>query len=89
MREYEIKPSLAKKLKKIKKKDLKSCSNILKKINEIIKSNDVNHYKNLRKPMQHLKRVHVNAHFVLTFKYTEKKDYVEFIDYEHHDDAYL
>jgi mRNA-degrading endonuclease RelE of RelBE toxin-antitoxin system len=89
MYEYEIKPSLLKKLKKIKNKDIKSYSNILNKINEIISSLDIDHYKNLKKPLQDFKRVHVNSHFILTFSFHKEKHLIEFVDYRHHDDAYL
>ncbi len=89
MHKYEIKSSLLKKLKKIKNKDKTSYNNILNKIKEIINSNDINHYKNLRKPLQDLKRVHINTHFVLLFKYNKKEKIIEFIDYAHHDEAYL
>ena len=88
MLKYEIKPSLLKKLNKIRSKDTKAYTNILEKIKEIINSDNIEHYKNLKKPMQHLKRVHVNTHFVLTFNYSKKDNLIEFIDYEHHDKAY-
>jgi len=88
MLRYEIKPSLLKKLNKIQSKENKSYLNILEKIKEIINSENIDHYKNLKKPIQHLKRVHVNTHFVLTFNYLKKENLVVFIDYQHHDKAY-
>jgi YafQ family addiction module toxin component len=89
MLKFSIKPSLLKKLNKIKKRDKKSYENILKKINEIMNSSDIEHYKNLRKPMQDIKRVHLNTHFVLLFKYKKSEKELEFLDYLHHDEAYL
>lgn len=72
--EYEILPSLEKNLVKIKKKDVKAFNNIFKKIIGI------EHYKNLKKPLQHLKRVHINSHFVLTFEVNKKNNLIRFID---------
>lgn len=48
MREYLISDRLHKKLKKISKKDKIFHENILKKIEEIINSDQIEHYKNLR-----------------------------------------
>ena len=87
MRTYEIKPSLSKILLKVLKKDKVTYEQILKKIKEIMKAN-VNHYKNLRKPLQHLKRVHIKGPFVLTFQYIESEDRIVFYDFDHHDNIY-
>jgi len=87
MREYEIKPSLFGKLTKISKKDKKRYEAIIKKINEIINSDNPEHYKNLRHDMKHSKRVHI-GHFVLVFSYDKNKDFISFEDYEHHDKVY-
>ena len=88
MRTQEIKPSLTKILGKLAKKDKWSYEQILKKIEEIMNSKDVNHYKNLRKPLQHLKRVHIKGSFVLTFRYIESEDKAVFYDFDHHDRIY-
>lgn len=87
MRNYEISSSLLKILKKLHKKDSSSYKNVLKKINEIISSSDLNHYKNLKKPLEKYKRVHVNSHFVLLFRVS--KSNIVFEDYDHHDKIYL
>lgn len=58
------------------------------KINEIATCDDVNHYKNLRNPLQHLKRVHIMSSFVLTFRYIESEDKIIFYDFDHHDNIY-
>jgi len=60
----------------------------MKKIEEIITCNDVDYYKNLRKPLQDFKRVHIDAHFVLVFKYEKSKDVVYFYDLDHRDKIY-
>ena len=88
MRNYEIKPSLKRILKKISKKDKISYEQILKKIEEIINSKDVNHYKNLKRPLQEFKRVHIKTSFVLTFKYIESEDKIIFYHFGHHDEIY-
>ena len=88
MRTHEIKPSLTKILDKLAKKDKNSYEQIIKKIKEIMNSKDVNHYKNLKTPLQHLKRVHIKGSFVLTFKYAESEDKVIFYDFDHHDRIY-
>jgi len=87
MYKYEIKPSLQKKLRKIAKKDRKTYEQILKKMEGIINSLDVEHYKNLRNPLQEYKRVHIGS-FVLTFKFDKFNNLISFADYDHHDNIY-
>ena len=48
MREFEIKPELHKKLIKLSKKSKKIYEAVMKKIEEVISSSDIEHYKNLR-----------------------------------------
>ncbi|MCX6801143.1 MAG: hypothetical protein NTZ73_03055 [Candidatus Diapherotrites archaeon] len=59
----------------------------MKKIEEIIETADVEHYKNLRHDMKELKRVHV-GHFVLVFEYKKWEDKIIFKDFDHHDNIY-
>jgi mRNA-degrading endonuclease RelE of RelBE toxin-antitoxin system len=73
MREFEIKPELEKKIIKISKKDKIMFERIMKKIEDIVNSEDITHYKNLRNEMKELKRVHI-GHFVLVFSYVNTKD---------------
>ena len=88
MRKSLIEERLEKILNKIYKKDKIMYNAIMNKMQEIIDSEDVNHYKNLRIPLQHLKRVHIKSSFVLVFKYTELDDKVFFYDFDHHDQIY-
>ena len=74
------------KISKIFKKNRKHYEIIMKKIEEILFN--PNHYKNLRAPMQHLKRVHIGSHFVLVFSVNESTKEVIFEDYGHHDKIY-
>ncbi len=55
MREFEIKPELNKKLVKLSKKDKNSYESVMKKIQEVVESPDVEHYKNLRYDMKRSK----------------------------------
>ena len=87
MREFEIKPELDKKLVKLSKKDGNSYESIMKKIEEVLNSSDITHYKNLRYDMKESKRVHI-GHFVLIFSYDKPKDFISFEDYDHHDVIY-
>ena len=84
MREFEIKPELDKKLVKLSKKDKRAYEVVMEKIDEVVNSYDVEHYKNLRHNMKDSKRVHI-GHFVLVFSYDKKRDFLSFLDYDHHD----
>jgi mRNA-degrading endonuclease RelE of RelBE toxin-antitoxin system len=87
MREFEIKPELNKKLVKLSKKDKNRFEAVLKKIDEVVSSGDIEHYKNLRHDMKDSKRVQL-GHFVLVFNYDKTNDFVSFEDYDHHDIIY-
>jgi YafQ family addiction module toxin component len=88
MRDFNIEDRLKKKLKKILKKDKIAYLAIRKKMEEILTCRDVEHYKNLRSPLEHLKRVHIKSSFVLVFKYVVNEDKILFYDYDHHDSIY-
>ena len=88
MREFSIEVSLNKNLSKIFKKDRSMYDTIMKKIEKILTCDDINHYKNLKKPLQDFKRVHIKSSFVLTFKHIESGDKVVFYNFGHHDDIY-
>ncbi len=83
---FEIKPGLAKKLKKLKKKNPELFMRIQKKIFEIIEHPA--HYKSLKYDMKTIRRVHFDP-FVLTFTVNEEEHFVEFLDFAHHDEIYL
>ena len=87
MIKFEIKPELYKKLVKLSKKDKKSYEAVMRKIDEVVNSSNVEHYKNLRYNMKDSKRVHM-GHFVLVFSYDPSKDFISFEDYDHHDNIY-
>ena len=88
MRKFSVDNNLRKIMNKLSRKDPLMFKIIIDKIDEILKCQDVNHYKNLRKPLQHLKRVHIKSSFVLTFKYIKNEDKILFYDFDHHDNIY-
>jgi len=84
---YRISKNLDRILKKLFKKDKATYEQIMKKINEVINSLDVEHYKNLRYDLSDYKRVHI-GHFVLIFKFNKTENQIEFSDFDHHDVIY-
>ena len=87
MYNFDVSENLEKILNKLSKKDKDLYNQILKKIDEIIHSEDVEHYKNLRYNMKDSKRVHI-GHFVLIFQYKKEEDIILFDDLDHHDNIY-
>jgi len=73
-------------LKKLYKKDNKTYRRILNKTEEIINSNP-EHYKNLREPLQHLKRVKIGEK-VLVFEFDKENKIISFENFDHHDKIY-
>ncbi|HYD02902.1 MAG TPA: addiction module toxin RelE [Alphaproteobacteria bacterium] len=86
MHEFLLEEELTKKISKLFRKDKVTYEILMKKIGEIINSKDLNHYKNLRTPLQEFKRVHIRGNFVLIFKCV--KDKILFYDFDHHDQIY-
>ena len=56
-------------------------------MDEVIRSENLKHYKNLRFNMKDSKRVHI-GHFVLVFQYNKKSKIIKFDDFNHHDTIY-
>ena len=88
MHKFEIEEKLRQILKKLFKKDKKRYEIIWKKITEIINNPNIEHYKNLKFPMNEFKRVHIDKSFVLVFKYCKIEDKLSFYDLDHHDKIY-
>ncbi len=84
--QYGFRESVEKILQKLAKKNPKQLSIIENKIEEIIENPQ--HYKNLRAPLQHWKRVHIDRSFVLVFSVDETTKTIIFEDYDHHDNIY-
>ena len=88
MYNYEIRPNLQKILTKLFKKDNQTRERIIKKIQEIINSNSIEHYKNLKHDLKDYKRVHIKES-VLIFSFNQSKNLIIFEDFDHHDKIYL
>ncbi len=87
MYNFEVSEHLEKKLNKLSKKDKNLYNQILNKIDEVIHSENIEHYKNLRYSMKDSKRVHI-GHFVLIFQYKKEQNLILFDDIDHHDIIY-
>ncbi len=87
MHNFEISENLQNILKKLSKKDKSLHGQVLKKINEIINSYEIEHYKNLRYNLKDSKRVHI-GHFVLVFQFDKSTKKIFFDDFDHHDNIY-
>jgi mRNA-degrading endonuclease RelE of RelBE toxin-antitoxin system len=77
---------IARKLAKLRKKNLKDYQTVRKKMDWIL-AHPEHKYKDLHYDMKGVKRVHI-GHFVLTFIINHIKKIISFEDYEHHDKVY-
>jgi len=84
--EIIISEKLSKKLIKLKKKNILQFYAIFKKAEEI--QIDPHRYKNLRYPLNNLKRVHIDSHFVLLYSVDEETKTITLENFIHHDSAY-
>lgn len=74
-------------MKKLSKKDKLLYGQLINKIEEIINSDGIERYKNLKYNLKDSKRVHV-GHFVLIFQYDTTSNTIRFDDFDHHDKIY-
>ena len=81
MYSYEIIPYLQQILNKLSKKDKALYERVLNKVEEVVTSGDVEHYKNLRHDMSDRKRVQVGP-FVLIFKFIKEENKIKFVDFD-------
>jgi YafQ family addiction module toxin component len=88
MHKFLIEKKLEKIMIKLEKKNGFLYNQIKNKINEVINSKNIEHYKNLRHDLKEFKRVHI-GHFVLIFRYYKKDNLISFEDFEHHDKIYI
>ncbi len=84
---YKTSEKLQEIMLKLSKKDKPLYEQLLKKINEVINSYGVEHYKNLKYNMKESKRVHI-GHFVLVFQFDKQNNEIKFDDFDHHDNIY-
>ena len=77
-------------IEKLAKKDKKRAEIINKKIKKIINSDSISiqHYKNLRHDLKEFKAVHIDSSFVLVFNVDVAKNFILFVDFDHHDRVY-
>ena len=87
MYNFKLSKELERVLDKLIKKDKELYEQVLKKIDEVINSSDIEHYKNLKYDFKDRKRAHV-GHFVLTFTFDKQTNLILFQDFEHHDNIY-
>lgn len=87
---FEYSEVLVKKLRKLKKKNPVQFGIVMKKRDDIKEKIAANpdHFKNLSYDQSEFKRVHVDKHFILTFKVDKTNRLVKFEDYDHHDKIY-
>lgn len=83
----QIKPELRKVFSKLEKRNPKQLRIIFRKVDEILEN--PHRYKNLRRPLNSWKRIHIDRNFVLTFSIDEINKKVILEDYDHHDRIYL
>lgn len=88
MHNFERSEKLVKILQKLSKKDRVRYEATLKKIEEVMHTENPHHYKNLSYDLKDFKRVHIDSHFVLIFKVDENKKLIRFEDLQHHDVIY-
>ncbi len=86
MYDLALRKSVERVFSKLAKRDPNLLGSISRKIEEI--RADPQRYKNLRRPLQHLKRVHIGKGFVLVFSVDEKEGLVIIEDFDHHDRIY-
>lgn len=89
MFEFDLSDDLKALLRNLGKKDKPLADALKKKIKEIVSRDKetIEFYKNLRKPLNEFKRVHV-GNFVLTFKVYKERNFIFFWSVKHHDEAY-
>ncbi len=86
MYSLSISPNLDKIFDKLAKRNPKQLEILFKKVDGVLQN--PHRYKNLRAPLNNWKRVHIDAHFVLTYSVDEVNKKVVLEDYGHHDKIY-
>ena len=78
------------KLRKLLRKDKKKVNIVNKKIKQIVNgdTDSINSFKNLKYELKDFKRVKINKHFVLIFKFVKEENMIFFEDFDHHDNIY-
>ncbi|MCH8519810.1 MAG: type II toxin-antitoxin system RelE/ParE family toxin [Nanoarchaeota archaeon] len=79
-----------KKFKLMLKKDKVLANATKNKIKEIVSQNTqtIDIYKNLKKPLQDMKRIHITGQYILLFKVYKENNMILIVDILHRDVAY-
>ncbi len=85
---YKYHKELLKVFEKLAKKDNNLYKQIINKISDIKNTDDIEHYKNLKKPLQNFKRVKITIQFVLIFRYIKSEEMILFRYFDHRDNIY-
>jgi YafQ family addiction module toxin component len=80
-----LRRSVERTFRKLAKRDPKQLRAIRSKLDDI--RENPHRFKNLRAPLQHLRRVHIES-FVLVYSIDEEQKAVVVEDYDHHDRVY-
>ena len=80
-----LRRSVEKTFRKLAKRDPQQLRAIQSKLHQVLA--DPYRYKNLRAPLKHLRRVHIER-FVLVYSIDEEQKAVVVEDYDHHDRIY-
>lgn len=86
--DYELHEEFIKIMHRLSTKDPNLYNAVHNKIEEIKSSEFIEHYKNLRAPLQEYKRAHITKRFVLLFKVDNQKNKIIFRYFEHRDKIY-
>lgn len=89
--DFDYSDRLETELAALKKRNPVLVAAVFKKIKQITQNNDleaIDHFKNLKAPLNDLKRVHVLGSFVLKFRVYKEQNFILFDRLDHHDDAY-
>ncbi len=88
--DYDFSTKLKSIIEKLKRKSPKRVEMIRKKVMQIINSDEfsIEHFKNLKHDLKKEKRVHIDKSFVLTFSFDKERNFILFLDFDHHDNIY-
>ena len=86
MHRLALRRSVEKAFKRLAKKDKGLLELVFRKIEEI--RINPHRFKNLRRPLQHLKRVHIGKSYVLVYSIDDEENLVIIEDFDHHDRIY-
>ncbi|MFA4946710.1 MAG: addiction module toxin RelE [Candidatus Micrarchaeia archaeon] len=89
MFDFDFSEELRRQIKSLSKRDAALADALSKKVREVCSrdENTIDFYKNLKKPLNEFKRVHV-GNFVLVFRVDKAHNFIFFEYMRHHDDAY-